>query len=96
MVPMIAAKNMAGKETVDSSMFPACSLRRPFTMQYFVQTAGFVGNVGMTWRPLFVSLTTHFGVRTVSFAPSRIGVFTPFGRRLNPSGAAEGMRRPYR
>src|SRR6266536_3328160 len=29
MAPMIAAKNMAGKETVDSSMLPTCSLRAP-------------------------------------------------------------------
>src|SRR6516162_10483847 len=29
MTPMIAAKNMAGKETVDSSMLPACSLSAP-------------------------------------------------------------------
>ena len=29
MTPMIAAKNMAGKETVDSSMLSACSLPAP-------------------------------------------------------------------
>jgi len=29
MTPMIAAKNMAGKETVDSSMLSACSLPTP-------------------------------------------------------------------
>jgi len=29
MTPMIAAKNMAGKETVDSSMLLACSLPAP-------------------------------------------------------------------
>jgi hypothetical protein len=29
MTPMIAAKNMAGKEAVDSSMLSACSLLEP-------------------------------------------------------------------
>src|SRR5215467_11737063 len=67
MAPMIAAKNMAGKETVDSSMFPACSLRRPLHNAILCANRWFCGQRQHDhkarpkhWRPLSVSLTHPF------------------------------------
>jgi hypothetical protein len=79
MAPMIAAKNMAGKEAVDSSTPPACSSPVPYTMQKFVQTANVVGSVSIIIRQ---------PIGACGPAP-RAGGVSPIGISSRPRGASD-------
>ena len=71
MAPMIAAKNMAGKERVDSSMLPTCSLRAS------VHNAIVCANRKFCWQRLLYGKATARGME----AAPRVGGVSKLWRK---------------
>jgi hypothetical protein len=73
MTPIIAAKNMAGKETVDSNMLSACSLPAP------IHNAIVCANRKFCWQRLLYCKATARGA-----AAPRVGGVSKLYRRFGP------------
>ena len=74
MAPMIAAKNMAGKEKVDSSILPTCSFRAP------QHNAIVCANRKFCWQRLLYCKATPRG----KGAAPRVGGVSTLSRRFGP------------
>jgi hypothetical protein len=75
MAPMIAAKNMAGKEKVDSSILPTCSFRAP------QHNAIVCANRKFCWQRLLYCKATARG----KGAAPRVGGVSKLYRRFGPA-----------
>jgi hypothetical protein len=75
MAPMIAAKNMAGKEKVDSSILPTCSFRAP------QHNAIVCANRKFCWQRLLYGKATAKGME----AAPRVGGVSKLYRRFGPA-----------